>query len=221
MKKTIIFLFILSLITACSNKEEVNNKTSNKEEKKEEEIVTVPTYIDDNPIKLGLYMNGKLIRDYNTKFVNATDIASFDVYYTNTEDVGSTNTKNNFNKYYSNYENIDKYKIGYFISFDADNKHYEKTILDSDNEFTFYPFIYLYLYDDIHQTDGSWYSHVTKDEENENTIFSSIKLYLGGESEKMDGEIILTAFTYDSEDDFDENGYYRGNSSYTISINNK
>ena len=49
---------------------------------------------------------------------------------------------------------------------------------------------------------------------------TSIKLYaVDGIDDVKD--IILTAFTYDDEDDFDDNGNYRGSSSYTIEIKRK
>lgn len=223
MKKIIIILIIILLTTGCANKFENkiedNKDNKNKEENKIEE--KVDTYIDDNPITLGLYMNGKLINEYEKEFIDGEDIASFDVYFTNELDVGSSNTKNNFKKYYQQYENIDDYKIGYFVSYDTDEKHYEKVILDSDNEFSLWPCIYIYLYDDINQPDGTFYNHVTKDTENEDTIFSSIKLYLAEEGNTIISPISLMVFTYNDIDDFDENGYYRGKSSYSIKIYNK
>ena len=220
MKKVFLIMTALLLLTGCGEKKEII-PDNNKEEEKEEEIPAEPVYVDDNPITVGMYMNGKLVTEYSTTFRNDMDIASIDVYYSNESEAGSANTKRNFNKYYANYENIDNYKIGYYIKFRADGKDYEHMILDADNEFTFYPYIYLYLYDDIHQADGSWYSHVTKEEENENTLFTSIKLYLAGSYDKMEDEITVMAFTYDGEDDFDEEGHYRGKSSYTVKIYNK
>ena len=82
------------------------------------------------------------------------------------------------------------------------------------------PYLYNYLYDDIHQEDGVWYSHIEPEDMKENTIFSSIKLYSAQEGSKIKYPINLTVFTYDSNDDFNELGYYRGNSYYTITIIN-
>lgn len=54
----------------------------------------------------------------------------------------------------------------------------------------------------------------------DNTLMTSIKIYaVDGIDDVKD--IILTAFTYDDEDDFDDNGNYRGSSSYTIEIKRK
>ena len=54
----------------------------------------------------------------------------------------------------------------------------------------------------------------------ENTIISSIKLFTAHKGTSITSPITLTAFTYDSEDDFKDNKY-RGTSSYTITIETK
>ena len=93
-----------------------------------------------------------------------------------------------------------------------------KNITSITNEYVFDPYFYVYLYDDIHQADGAWYSHITKEQDGKNTMYTSIKLYLVKIS-RVTSPITLTAFTYDSEDDFDSDGNYRGNSKYQIKIN--
>ena len=217
MKK--ILILGLLLLTACSKS---GNNTSN-----EINNVTTPpptteaikeTYVDDNPITVGLYRNGKLVKDYKTAFKVHTDIGYFEVAFTNEENLGSSNVKRNFNKYYQNYQNIDNYKIGYYVKFTADNKEYEKVILNPTGKHSMDPYLYFYLYDDIHQKDGTTYSHLEPGDVKENTIYSSIKLYTPSGTAKITSPITLMVFTYDDEDDFDENGYYRGNSKYTVII---
>ena len=83
------------------------------------------------------------------------------------------------------------------------------------------PYIYNYLYDDIHQPDGAWYSHVEENQVTNETIYSSIKLYAAEKTNEISSPITLTVFTYDTADDFDESGMYRGNSKYTITIKKK
>ena len=219
MKKYLLLLVIILFLSGCSSNNEnvMNNEITNDSK---DDYKSVEVYEDDNPIEIGLYNKGKLVNEYNTKFVNGVDIGSFDVYFTNEEDVGSSNTKYNFNRFYKDYENIDNYKIGFFVSFDANNKHYEKVVLDPDVEFALAPYVYIYLYDDIHVPDGSWYSHITKDEYNDDTVFSSIKLYMAERSDEMESDITLSVFTYDDILDFDSNGYYRGKSIHTIIIKN-
>ena len=93
----------------------------------------------------------------------------------------------------------------------------DNTFLEPDI-FYFAKYFYVYFYDDIHQKDGTMYSHL--EEVNDNTLMTSIKIYaVDGIDDVKD--IILTAFTYDDEDDFDDNGNYRGSSSYTIEIKRK
>ena len=52
---------------------------------------------------------------------------------------------------------------------------------------------------------------------NSDTLITSVKLYATDGIERVEN-IILTVFTYDDENDFDQNGDYRGNSRYTIRI---
>lgn len=215
MKKIIIILTVFIFICGC------NKDTSNDIEKNtiKEDTIPIQEYVDDNPIKIGIYDGNKLVKDYETNFIPKTDLAVFNILYTNEEIIDYNSTKINWKKYYDTYNNIEKYKTGFYISFEADGKLHEKTILDSNNTYVFDPYMFIYLYDDVNQPDNTWYSHVEPNEENENTIFSSIKIYLV-DSDSITSPITLTVFTYDSDDDFDDEGKYRGNSSYTIHISN-
>lgn len=217
MFKKIILLFLISIfiLTGCKD----NN--SEKEVTNKREFIEVtedkPTYTDDNPVVVGLYQNGNLIKDITLPFNYESDIAVFDVYYTNEESVGNNSTKYNFNRFYNNYESPEKYKIGFYISFTVGEELQEATITTPDKTFIFNPYIFIYLYDDIHQPDGAWYSHV--ESMTDNTLFSSIKLTAIHNLNEITSPVTLTVFTYDTEDDFDEDGKYRGNSKYTININ--
>ena len=101
MKRLLVVLMSLFIITGCTNKELVN------ETKNEITPTVTPTpteipYIDNNPVKVGLYQNGNLVKDLTTTINDGLDIGSFDVYFTNVENTGSSNTKNNFNKMFIN-----------------------------------------------------------------------------------------------------------------------
>ena len=148
------------------------------------------------------------------------DITVFNIYYTNKEKLENNYIKYNFNKYYNEYENIDKYKIGFIISFSVNDKTYHEQILTPDCEYLFAPYIYIYLYDDIHQTPNTWYSHLLKEEVNDNTIYSSIKLFKADHANEITSPITLSVFTYD-KDDFDNNHNYIGSSINTTTINIK
>ena len=83
--------------------------------------------------------------------------------------------------------------------------------------FRYGKYFYVYLYDDINAPDG-FYSHL--EDMNDDTIITSIKIYAVAGIDDVE-EITLTAFTYDNQDDFDDNNNYRGNSKYTITIKRK
>ena len=215
MKRFLILSLLL--LTACNK--EMNNITDIVTEPVTEPVTEVKElYIDDNPITVGLYENGKLIKDYKTNFGRHKDVGYFEVCFTNDEYLGSSNVKRNFNKYYQNYQNIDNYKIGYYVKFATNDQEYEKVILDPSVKHLFHPYLYIYLYDDIHQKDGTIYDHVEPDDVKDNTIYSSIKLYTASGVSEITSPITLTVFTYDGPEDFDQDGYYRGNSKYTIVI---
>ena len=230
MKKFIyVFIFILILLTTFliyknNNNQKVDSNNSSYVEtiEKEEEIKKEPEYIDDNPIKLGLYKNyrngsnRKLITEYSAPWKYHTDISSFEVYYTQDSEISSGNQIKTFDSYKNNYKNIDNYKIGYILNFKINDKNINKTIIRPKDTEEFYDYLEIYLYDDYHRT-GGWYSHTTDEEFNDNTLLTSIKLTAGKKVEEITSDISVTAFTYDN-DDFDEEGNYKGISKYQIIV---
>ena len=215
MKKYLILGLLL--FTACS-KELEDNQENVIETTTEPVTEAREVYIDDNPITVGLYENGKLLKDYKASFGGHKDVGYFEVCFTNEPNLGSRSVKRNFNKYHQNYQDIDDYKIGYYVKFSTDENDYEKVILDPSVKHLFHPYLYIYLYDDIHQPDNVIYDHVEPEDVKDNTIYTSIKLYTASGAAKINSPITLTVFTYNGPEDFDENGYYRGNSKYTIII---
>ena len=226
MKKILLILIVL-LLCGCSHNKEDNVSTIDNIDDENDYIdeTTIEQYIDDNPIKLGLflydnnYSNKERLEDtYYTNFVNGVDIGSFEVFLTEDKIINGNNFKNTWNKYYNNYENIDSYKVGFNIKFVLDDgTNYSANFLEPDI-FKFSEYFYVYLYDDIHQEDGAFYSHLESMEED--TLVTSIKIYAVDGIDRVDS-FILSAFTYDSLDDFDEEGNYRGNSIYVIRIKRK
>lgn len=213
MKKVFLILIML-LMVGCGQVVEQKDIIENEpevieEEPKEEE------YVDTNPIIVGLYHKGKLVHEYKSSFHDKMDIATFNIVFTNEENLGSTNVKTNWKKYYDKYENIKDYKIGFFIEMEVNGEKMENLLLDPSTQYKFDPYLYFYLYDGIHATGK--YTHLTMDEINDNTIYSSIKLYLHHQTSKITSPIKLTVFTYKDENDF-KDGHYRGNSFYTIEI---
>ena len=108
---------------------------------------TKTNYVDNNPIKLGLYKNyrngknRKLITTYEETWQYHNDISSFEVYYTEEEEIPSTNQIKLFDTYQNKYQNIDKYRIGYQIEFNINDKLIKKTILSPKDTEEFYDFV--------------------------------------------------------------------------------
>ena len=216
MKKILLLIIPILILTSCTKEKETSTNIPNIDIN---ETPTVKEYKDDNPIKVALYQNGKKVTTYKTVRQNWTDLGVFEVCFSDKDNLESESTKYNFKKYYETYENIDKYKIGFQLEFETtDDKSIDLRILAPTEMYGASPYMYNYLYDDIHEEDGAWYSHLTAEDIKDNTILSSIKLFYAEKSEAIKLPIKLTAFTYDSDDDFDEYKHYRGNSKYTITI---
>lgn len=224
MKKILLMLVIL--LVGCTPKEEINkeeNKLENNNEIKQEEIIK-EEYVDNNPIKLGLYLytgsysNKEKLSTYETTFVSGSDVGSFEVFFTDEEVISGNSFKSLFNSYYDKYENIDNYKIGYNIEFTLKDGTVNKFNLLEPNTYLYGDYFYTYLYDDIHVNEGEFYSHLESIDDN--TLITSIKIYAVDKIDDVE-KIKLTVFTYDSDDDFDEDGNYRGISKYSIDIINK
>ena len=213
MKKIYIIILILLTLTGCSNKTNYTYKEINIDN-----TIKIDNYIDDNPIKVGLYQGNQIVKSSNTALGNFKELGIFNVYYTNIEKLDSYNIKYNYQKYANTYENINNYKTGFHISFEADGKTVEQLVLDPTSKHYMEPYLYVYLYDDVNQTPGSFYSHLEPEDMKDNTIISSIKLFYPHKGTSITSPITLTVFTYDGIDDFTEDNHYRGKSSYTIKI---
>ena len=217
MKKICLIIIIL-LAIGCKNEndEEIKRieKLINDPKKKKKE----PIYVDNNPITVGIYKDGKLLTEYHKKFTNRTDVGIFNIVFTNDKTLPQGSFKNTWKNYYNKYDNIADYKIGFQIEVDINGVHKENVMLNPENQHKIYPYLYAYLYDDIHSS--GYYSHITMEDVKDDTIYSSIKLYLHNNSEEITSPITLTVFTYKDDNDFLD-GHYRGNSKYTITIYNK
>ena len=217
MKKILVVIMIILLIGCTNNKEidnDVEDSSAIKEEKNldtEEEAIK-----DNNPIKLALYVDRKRVGSYNSTFSLYKDIVSLECYYTNDDSVISGNIKDVFNSYYNNYQDIDKYKIGYRIKFDIPGETVIRYIYRPSDVLDYFNYIQTYLYDDIHQ-DSSWYSHVEDKNYNDNTLLTSIKLTGSTDIDKVSSDIEIMVFSY-TKDDININNEYVGKNYYTVLI---
>ena len=165
-----------------------------------------------------MYQDRTKINEYTSSCIGIADIGSFEVFLTDKEKIDGDYFQNTWKTYYSEYTDIDNYKIGFHIKFSlSDGTIFDKLLLDPDDGDAFYSYIQIYVYDDVHKNIGQWYSHVTQEEYDEDTLLSSIKLTASTYWDQIESPIELTVFSYDSEDDFLDNKY-RGNSFYTINI---
>lgn len=227
MKKLILGMTILAFASGCefnknNNDTEVTTTTTTTqvviEEPKE------PEYIDDNPVKLGIYSFNEnkskryLVNEYINVWKYHTDINTFNVFFTQDEEIDTTRVPVCFDKYSASYENVESYKIGFQIQFSVGEKEYNKTILRPNDPNEFFDYLEIYLYDGYHRAPGEWYSHTTEEQMNDKTLLTSIKLTAGVKNSEITSDIKLTAFSYNGEDDFDEDGFYRGDSKYSITV---
>lgn len=187
-------------------------------------ITKEDNYVDDNIINIGIYpangsyYNKEIIKDtYYADFNSMQDIGSFEVFLTNDSSISGSNFKDTWKKYYNNYTDIDKYKIGYNITYTLKDGTREGGNFLEPDIYRYGKYIYVYLYDDVNAPDGI-YSHLESMEDN--TILSSVKIFATYDIDDVD-YITLTAFTYDDDDDFDKDNNYRGKSKYTIDIKRK
>lgn len=218
MKKFVIIFSIL-ILCGCSSINVKNNipieDTTSVVEEREE-------YIDNNPIKLGLFLydnnyhnKSKIVDTYYADFIGGSDIGSFEVFFTDDDVIEGNSFKDTWYKYYNMYDEIENYKIGFNIKFILkDGTNYNSNFLEPDI-YKFSDYFYVYLYDDVNQEDGSFYSHL--EEVNDNTIITSLKIYAVNGIDEVEN-FILSVFTYKDSNDFDNEGNYIGNSIYGIRI---
>ena len=222
MKYFLLILFLL--LSGCSKKTEPINPIEDKEEIEKIEETEVK-YIDNNPIKLSLYRNNngilEKVNTYTSKWQKLNEIIVLSTVYSEDDNLYGYYFQDIFNEYYNTYEIIQEYKIGYHVSFDLeDGSKIDKTILSPKDNDVIKCFIELFLYDDINQEKGAWYRHVEENEVTENTIFTSVKVFASTYYDQISSPITLTAFTY-KKDDLDESNNYKGNSKYTIILEDK
>ena len=217
MKKILLVLVVLLLFCGCTKKEKVIEKA--KEEKKEE-VIEKDTYKDENKTPIGFYkVQGNTltkITKVNVTPVVEQDMGVFQIYPSNEDNL--TIDKGFGLAFYDEWNKYNNIKLGYNIKFSlADGRNISYNIFSPENTFDQWEHLMTYLYDDYNNFGKSFYSHIEKEQFNENTLMTSIKIQSSYSVDQINSKISLTVFTYDSEDDF-ENNEYRGNSSYTMDI---
>jgi len=234
MTITIIVIMVAILIIVYFNVKDKKQKNEVVEEQKNEviveDVVEEPKeeiFIDNNPIKIGLYIknnnNKKLITEYSSVWDAEMIMGLFYAIPTNDSIVVGKSFEYVWKEYWNKYSNIEKYRLGYNIKFTLNTGEViDQIILNPNHAFLMFPKVQFYLYDDVNLIKGRAYYHVTQPEMNETTQCTSVKIVGDKATKNIISPIELTVFTFDGEEDFEPlTGKYRGNSYYTILINRR
>lgn len=217
MKRLFILLLIILVVCSGCEKREIKKK-----EKKKVDVEYVETYKDLNNTPISFYSSNESglvkLTKINKKLVSMEDIGIFQIYPSIDESVPLYDGFGaSFYNEWIKYNTDNNLKIGFNIKINTDDGEFSYNILNPSNCMEKWQYLLNYLYDDFANRGKGFYSHIEDNEYNENTLFTSIKLQSSGECFKIKDKILLTVFTYDSEDDFLD-GEYRGNSSSTLTI---
>ena len=229
MKKIFIITLSFLCLCGCSKDERINQENNDlKPATTGSTAIEEPkTYVDDNNIIVGLYDRSgntlSLKKEYNGPITVKKDITTFQVFFSQEENVTYQNQKYG-EFYYNTFKELNpenKYKVGFNLSYELnDGTKISQNIFNPSTTQTNYDYIEVYLYDSFKHRNDSFYSHIEENEYNDETCITSIKLTAGSKFDDIKSKVILTVFTYD-EDDFDEStNEYRGNSKYSVEILN-
>ena len=223
MKKMILIL-ISFLLIGCSGKENIiNDNKSNNNNVVANITDQISNYIDENPVKISIYLDkdgslNKVSGKYEATWIGKKDIVVFTALPTDEETPDYDYMQKIWPKYDAMYNGIN-YKIGWNVNFNLKSgETINATIFKPSDVEYFYDYLEVYLYDDVNVQIGEWHSHLLDNEVKDNTIMDAIKLTAGSKFTEILEPISITVFSYDDKDDFDENGNYIGNSFYKVEV---
>lgn len=188
---------------------------------------TEPYIPDISPNTVGIYIpseNGTATRQRITEFKSVRtakkDIDCFEILATQVALAEGNSFKSIWNSAWNSHENVENAKIGFHISFTlTGGDTVSKQLLKPGDSASFFDYLEIYMYDDVHVTPGVWYTHLEDKDMNAETVITSIKLTSGSKIAQV-GDITLTAFIYNGDDCFDADGNYIGLVSESIVIQN-
>lgn len=227
MNKKIILLLLLIIVVGCAKQNENNsqNNENNNENTENTEIIDEPVedvvvYKDDNNTPIGIYRSKNRISEFKKSITVGKDIALLNIFPSNDSVLSYDTFGQTFYDTWNSYKKDSNLKIGFNLKYSTtDNGDISHTILNYSDTDDYEGYILIFLYDDYDiYKNKRVYSHIEAKNDNENTLYSSIKLYPQSAYPNINSKIILTVFTYDGLDDFDEDGEYRGNSKYSLII---
>lgn len=188
---------------------------------------TEPYIPEISPNIVGIYIpaeNGTAARKHIVEFKSVRtakkDIDCFEILATQVALAEGNSFKSIWNNAWDSHKNGEDAKIGFHISFTlTSGETISKQLLKPGDSASFFDYLEIYMYDDVHVAPGVWYTHLEDKNMKEETIITSIKLTSGSKIAQV-GDIALTAFIYDGDDCFDADGNYIGLVSETIVIQN-
>ena len=238
---SVCILMLVCMLSACGKSEDktiVTNETKQNETSEkvtESETTEKITIENEKPVRL-YYLNyaegeAELIKKYSDTWSEDEDLACFAAFVSDQDVIAFSSETEAHQEDWDSIESDVNYQIGYEISFDVNGESKRITILEpkdiEDSKYLFMGdvdteevtgYMGVWVYDDYHQ-DGGFYTHVLSDEFDENTLLTSIKLRPTPKSGELDN-LKLKVFSYSSELEFDDEGYYNGDYGYEISIEN-
>lgn len=220
MKKYFLVLLSALLLCGCEEKKEVSIIEESPSPSPVEEV---EKYEDLNKTPIGLYslQGNKLVKLHSITItpVVEEDIGIFQTFPSNEEEIYVNNFGEDYYNLWNKYKEEYNVKLGFNLKFHLINgESISYNILYPWEAMNKWEWLMNYLYDDYANRGKSFYSHIENEEYNDETLFTSIKLQNSYQINEIDSNIELTVFTYDTDDDFDINGEYRGNSKYTFEI---
>ena len=224
MKKVwILFLIGIFLLCGCQKKEE---PIVLPEEELEEVEEVVPTYQDENHTPISFYrLQGNTLTILHTisgSYAGLDEVGTFQIYPSNEEVISLPQSfAISYHDQWIQYNPDNKIKVGFSLSFTLnDGQEIFYNILSPYQAMDQWEYFMAYIYDDYQNMGKNFYSHIEPEEYQDSNLFTAIKIQCGAYFQKINSPVLFTVYTYDSDDDFLE-GHYRGNSKWTITINNK
>ena len=240
-----LIILVIVLLLSCNKKkpESVPETTTAQAASSVQEPETTTekpaaSITNDKPVNLYTMdydtMTCNRVRELTKAWTPEEDLEAFGAFCASEESFPFTSETDAHNETWNRVNTATEYKIGYELSFDAGGQHKIITILEPgdiesnpDLYMGDYPedgdydgitgYLGAWVYDDMHQ-DGGSYIHITQDEVTDETLLTSIKLRPTPQSDEI-SNLVLTAFSYSSPEEFDSDGHYCGNYASQVVIN--
>lgn len=236
----VLIVVVIIIIISCSHKKPAEPKKTTPAETTAETETTAPsvTIPNEKPVYLYTMDYGTMTCDRANTITKAwtvdEDLESFGAFCSSAESFPFNNETEAHQADWNAIASSANYKIGYELSFDVGGEHKIITIRqpgDIENnpdlymgdypeggDFSDIPgYMGVWVYDDLNQ-DGDFYIHLTQAEVTPETLLTSIKLRPTPQSDQI-SNLVLKAFSYSSDEEFDSAGHYAGNYASQVTIN--